>query len=111
MRTEQGRLTEALPFLRKRLAESENAIVESNSIVEFVQPDLYMTVLDPGVEDFKASAQRFLECADAVILPRERLWNHASRQRAFRISPPEYVTADMVKFVNQRLQELALAAG
>jgi len=69
VRTEQGRLTEALPVLRKRIAESENAIIESNSIVEFIQPDLYIAVLDPAVEDFKNSARRFMERADAVLLP------------------------------------------
>src|SRR5215470_8621189 len=58
VRTEQGRLSEALPVLQRRIAESENVIIESNSIVEFIEPDLYITVLDPGVEDFKVSAQR-----------------------------------------------------
>src|ERR1700684_426565 len=46
VRTEQGRLAEALPAIRRRLAEAENAIFESNSVVKFIQPDLYLTVLD-----------------------------------------------------------------
>jgi len=101
VRTEQGRLQEALPVLRRRLAESENAIIESNSIVEFIQPDLYITVLDPAVEDFKPSAKRLIERADAVILPESAVWQ--SSKPAFRITPPQYVTPELVMFVAERL--------
>ena len=68
VRTEQGRLAEAIPTIRRRFAESENVILESNSILKFVRPDLYLTVLDPATADFKRSAQEFLDQADAVIL-------------------------------------------
>jgi molybdopterin-guanine dinucleotide biosynthesis protein len=104
VRTEQGRLAEALSLLRRRIADSENVIMESNSIVEFIEPDLYMTVLDPGVEDFKVSAQRFLERADAVIVPEGRGWEQASHQRTFPVRPPQYVTDEIIEFVSQKLQ-------
>jgi hypothetical protein len=110
VRTEQGRLEEALPVLRKRLAESDNAIIESNSIVEFIDPDLYMTVLDPGVQDFKTSAQRFLDRAHAVIVPEGRVWAAQARQREFRVCPPAYVTGEIIEFVNERLQQVSALA-
>src|SRR5256712_818477 len=95
VRTEQGRLAEAMPTIRHRLAESENAIIESNSILKFVRPDLYLTVLDPATEDFKASAQEFLDRADAVILHHASgtRWNGISLkpisvQPVFYIRPP-----------------------
>src|ERR1700738_3614185 len=74
VRTEQGRLAEAMPAVRRKLEESQNAILESNSILRFVRPDLYLTVLDPATADFKKSAQEFLDQADAVIL-------HASNEQ------------------------------
>src|SRR3979490_1248486 len=40
VRTEQGRLAEAMPTVRRRLADAENVILESNSILKFVRPDL-----------------------------------------------------------------------
>ena len=67
VRTRQGRLAEAMPRVRKELARAKNAILESNSIVRFLKPDLYLTVLDPAVADFKPSAQYFLDRADAVL--------------------------------------------
>jgi hypothetical protein len=112
VRTEQGRLAEAMPTVRDKLANSENAIVESNSIVKFLRPDLYLTVLDPATADFKKSAQEFLDRADAVILHRseatEMAWREISlkavaRRPMFRISPPPYVTPQIVEFVRLKL--------
>src|SRR3974390_1268354 len=68
LRTRQGMLAEAMPRLRQELAGAENAILESNSVMRFLRPDLYMTVLDAATADFKTSAQEFLDRADAVIL-------------------------------------------
>ena len=79
VRTEQGRLAEAMPRVRAILAGAENAIIESNSILRFLKPYLYLTVLDPATEDFKSSAQQFLDRADAVLLhARIGFWLSAS---------------------------------
>jgi len=109
VRTEQGRLAEAMPALRKRLDQSRNVIVESNSVLKFLRPDLYLTVLDPGTEDFKTSAQQFLDRASAVILhedstTRGTAWQAVSlkpvaNKPVFRIAPPPYVTPEIVEFV------------
>jgi hypothetical protein len=109
VRTEQGRLAEAMPALRQRLERSRHVIVESNSVLKFLRPDLYITVLDPGTEDFKNSAREFLDRAGAVIL-HEGLktagpaWNGVSlkpvaARPVFRITPPPYVTPEIVEFV------------
>ncbi len=112
VRTEQGRLAEAMPAVRGKLAASENAIVESNSILKFLRPDLYLTVLDPATVDFKKSAQEFLDRADAVILHQrdelEPAWRETSlkpvaRRPMFRISPPPYVTPQIIEFVRLKL--------
>src|SRR5579864_4140166 len=68
VRTEQGRLAEAMPALRQRLQGARNVIIESNSVLKFVSPDLYLTILDPNNADFKNSAREFLDRADAVVL-------------------------------------------
>ncbi len=110
VRTEQGQLAEAMPVLRRRLSESENAILESNSILKFIRPDLYITVLDPATEDFKTSAQEFLDRADAVILheAREFRWRGTSLKPVidkpvFQIRPPNYVTDKIVEFVERHM--------
>ena len=72
VRTRQGMLAEAMPRIRTELAGAGNAIVESNSIMRFLRPDLYLTVLDPATADFKSTAQEFLDRADAIIRARQR---------------------------------------
>jgi hypothetical protein len=67
LRTKQGRLAEAMPLLRDALADAENALLESNTVLHFLKPDLYLVVLDPAQSDFKDSARLFLDRADAIV--------------------------------------------
>src|ERR1700733_3544817 len=55
VRTRIGNLAAAMPRLRKELATAENAIMELNSIMGLLRPDLYLSVLDPAIADFKDS--------------------------------------------------------
>jgi len=76
LRTKQGFLAEGLPVLRESLNSLEadgaegplNVIVESNSLLQFLKPSLYLTVLDPRRGDFKPSARTALDRADAFVL-------------------------------------------
>ena len=40
VRTRQGRLSEAIPDIQRKIAGAENVIMESNSIVRFLRPDI-----------------------------------------------------------------------
>ncbi len=116
VRTRQGMLAEAMPALRQRL--SGNVIIESNSVMKFVKPDVYLTVLDYGTKDFKRSALEYLDRATAVLL-RDGAelpgWDGVSLKliRAkpeFRFRPPKYVTSEIVEFVRGRLSEVTRPA-
>ena len=111
-RTEQGRLAEAMPALRQRIAGARNVIIESNSVLKFLRPDLYLTVLDPATADFKNSAREFLDRADAVILHETAAssWQAVSLKPVadrpvFRINPPNYVTPEIIEFVRSILKQ------
>jgi hypothetical protein len=117
VRTQQGQLAEAMPRVRKILANAPNVIIESNSILRFLKPDLYLTVLDPQTADFKNSAQTFLDRADAVLVhsfengegeAKDPAWKRVSLKPVldrpiFKIHPPNYVPAEVVDFVRTRL--------
>lgn len=110
-RTEQGKLAEAMPALRQRLQGARNVIIESNSVLKFLRPDLYLTVLDPATADFKNSAREFLDRANAVILhhaPGAPAWQAVSlkpvaERPVFRITPPLYIIPEIVDFVRSNL--------
>ena len=112
VRTEQGRLAEAMPALRHRLESKDNVIIESNSVVKYLRPDLYLTVLDPATADFKNSAREFLDRADAVILHESSsrtAWRDVSlklveNRPVFRITPPPYITPEIMEFVRSNIQ-------
>jgi len=113
VRTKQGRLAEAMPDLRRELSGgAANVIVESNSVMKFLRPNLYLTVLDPATADFKESAREFLDLADAVLLHApagEPAWSEVSLKPVagkphFHIHPPHYVPDELVAFVRARLQ-------
>jgi hypothetical protein len=112
VRTRQGMLAEAMPRLRQEIAGAQNAILESNSIMRFLRPDIYLTVLDTATADFKSSAQEFLDRADAVILHNgadQIAWNNVSLKPVagkpmFRISPPQYVKPELVEFVRGKMR-------
>ena len=115
VRTEQGRLAEAMPRVRQILAEAQHAIIESNSVLRFLKPDLYLTVLDPQTADFKASAQSFLDRANAVLLHSAEASNGPAWERIslkpvinrpiFSIRPPQYITPEVTHFVREHLSK------
>jgi hypothetical protein len=115
LRTPVGELARARSQVRKILAQSQNVIIESNSILELVEPDLFLMVLDFSCRDFKPSSLRFLDRADALcvvdrgIVP---VWEEVARslwerKPQFAIRPPAYVTGALCDFVQARLSGVA----
>jgi molybdopterin-guanine dinucleotide biosynthesis protein len=114
VRTRTGDLAEAMPRIRKELEQAENAVIESNSILRFLRPDVYLSVLDPAVGDFKESARLYLDRADAVLVPEGVIgqpgWKGVSLKLVagtpvLKIKPPVYVTEAVLQFVGARLRE------
>jgi hypothetical protein len=80
LRTKQGYLAEGMPLLRQALRaqpenatgarDAENVIIESNSLLQFVKPSLYVCVLDLARADFKDSARQVLDRSDVLVFRR-----------------------------------------
>ena len=115
MRCKQGRLGEAMPQLRVALEGAGNVLLESNTVLHFLKPELYLVVLDPRQPDFKDSARFFLDRADGLVarapLP-EAAWSSVSprllAQRPVFIQPlGEPLPVDLIQFVRRRFFESA----
>jgi hypothetical protein len=111
VRTRIGMLAQAMPRGREEIARSRNAILESNSVLGFLQPDLYLTVLDAGTADFKESAKLFLDRADALICVERALapqWKSVpgrllEGKPQFPVSAPGYMSPQLIAFVKEHL--------
>ncbi len=115
VRTRQGQLSEAMPRVRGLLARAENVVIESNSVLRFLQPDVSLSVLDPGVSDFKATALRYLDRVDALVVPEgarfksDAAWGGVSLRLIegkpkFYLRPPVYCSEELAEFVAQRVR-------
>jgi hypothetical protein len=105
-------LAEAMAPVRRELEAAQNTIIESNSVMRFLRPDIYLTVLDPATADFKDSAREYLDLATAIIMHEgdghSVAWKSVSLKPAagkpvFYVHPPQYCTAEIVNFVRQKL--------
>ena len=104
LRTAVGQLGHAAAVIREVVDSSENTIVESNSIMQFWKPDLYIVVLDFQTPDFKDSALRYLDRADCLVTvgQGEPQWRGVSRR--LWDSKPRYAGAELAQFVDGRMR-------
>ncbi|HVX67033.1 MAG TPA: hypothetical protein VHA11_10545 [Bryobacteraceae bacterium] len=68
LRHSPGGLTAAVPALRQLIAAAGNTILESNRILEFIQPDLHVFVRNEATAEFKESARAWAARADVTVL-------------------------------------------
>jgi hypothetical protein len=108
LRTRQGNLGHALPVLKKLMAENTNVICESNSILAYYAPDLYVMVVDGRVADIKDSARNYFDRANAFAVLENSLsewpWDDVPQRwltskPLFPIEPPHYENLELGKLV------------
>jgi hypothetical protein len=98
---------DAIPSVAELLAESENAIIESNGILRFLEPDVCAMVVDGAVPDFKPTALEFIQRVDFLVVTSGAAlaWPHvpASLLRGkprFAAAPPVYENAEMIAAIS-----------
>jgi len=108
LRAADEQVEAAMPALLALQRLSPNVIVESNRILAYLTPDLYIPVLDYAVEDFKESARRFFCRADAYVVvsrgDREPPWRNVPvrqirRRPVFSVSPGRYENERLIEFI------------
>ena len=118
VRTKQGWLAEAMPQLREEMAAAEDVIFESNTVLGFLKPDLYLPVLDFSQPDFKDSARAMLDRADAYVIVEPSAADDSTRPQpdwegvslkwlaerpVFRVNPEAMCPPPLVEFIRERV--------
>ena len=111
-RTRVGQLENAMPALRDMIAGREFVIMESNSILRFLRPDIYLPLLRFDVDDFKLSSRIYLKRADAYVVvgstASQLAWpgiplSLLDEKPVFRVEPPSYCGPEVLRFVWEQL--------
>jgi hypothetical protein len=112
LRVREGRLAEALPGLLEALAGDEHVIIESNSLLAFLQPAVFLLVIGESWRGWKASARQFLGRADALVNVGPDLEASARPQISlprledkpvFPVAAGEWSNPALCRFVGERL--------
>jgi hypothetical protein len=112
LRVRQGQLGDAIPTLEHALSHDAYVLIESNSILAFLRPLLYLALLDGAKEDFKESTRKFLPAVDALIpvgaAPRLDVWPGVDspsllKKPQFSVTPGDYLNSDLLRFVRTAL--------
>ena len=113
LRSRGGGLARALPDLLEALEGDEHVIIESNSLLGFLKPDIFLMVIDQSGRDVKASARQFFARADAFVTvgAGPRLGPAGDLQLpqgkpAFAMSPSDWSSPALCRFVSERLAKL-----
>jgi molybdopterin-guanine dinucleotide biosynthesis protein len=118
VRTKQGELLTALPTFQKKIQGDQFVIVESNSLRRFMNPAVYLQVLDVSNPDFKVSAREFFDLSDAYVLVRTGgdqpavLANSVLLEREIQKNKPcftvtrehRFISGEIVEFVRSKLE-------
>ena len=110
VRTKQGELITALPDLRKQIEQDEFVIVESNSLRRFMNPSIYIQVIDNTNPDFKLSSKQFFDLSDAYVLVNRSAQsaiseNAALLARELRRNKPCFTVSEEDRFISEEIIE------
>ncbi len=114
LRVRRGALQKAVPALLGALASDRLVMIESNSILNFLKPGLYLFVVDSGVRDFKPSARKVFNRADALVPvgPLEpRTWPGVEpggfrNKPVFALARPGCFNPGLCRFIRRKLHLL-----
>lgn len=122
LRASDAQLAEAVARVKEMMQGDGHWVIESNRILDYVEPDLYVQLVDSSVDDYKESFLKHTERADAVVLvhgTREVIETNLPEKvrqtllgvPTFYTQPPEYCPKALLAFIQDRKAKLALQRG
>ncbi len=116
VRAEEGSYIDAVRRLLPIVQSDPFLIIESNRILNFIEPDLCIMVLKYDIEDFKDSAREMIMKAHAIVAiggaEAKPAWKGVlpeawTRVPVFSAATPQRLPEGLVDFVRTRCPDLA----
>jgi hypothetical protein len=118
LRAQRGRLNEAMPALWGMIDTQYPVIIESNSILTCLQPDLYLSVINRSVGDIKETAQRFFDQVTAFVETGDPMATRAPEweelpakalagRPIFPAAAPHFHSPELIAWLRESIQRLA----
>jgi hypothetical protein len=113
LRVRPGYFGDVIPAPLHALGADEYVMIESNSVLDFLEPALCLLVVDSSERDFKPSARQFLERAHALVPIESRLetrnWpvfdpREFEGKPVFPVSSRDHFSPELCGFVRQRIE-------
>jgi hypothetical protein len=113
LRVRQGQLGEAFPLLERAIRDDQFVMIESNSVLAYLDPSLYLVVLNTSNGDFKPSCRHFLNRSDAMVAVHAGTevgkWSpfnsrEIDNKPVFPVPPCNYSSEDLCHFVSRSLR-------
>ncbi len=100
-------LSEAIPLVVDMLSECTGIVVEGNSPIEFLSPDIVIFVFGSDLKRLKPSARLAIERADFIVLNESNSGDKGSFEgEAFRLNDSSEKEAFIIK-VMEKIKELS----
>ncbi len=100
-------LSETLPVAIDMLSECTGLVIEGNSPIEFLSPDIVIFVFGRDIKRVKASAQLAIKKADFIILNVKSIGTQSFKKETFCLSDSKE-KEDFIKKLMERVKELSL---
>ncbi len=91
-------LKDILPLAVERLSDHKGIVVEGNSAIEFLRPDIVIFVFGRGSESLKKSAVNVLNMADIILFLEEPRTDLPEKAKKIKIAFP--LTTELDGFLN-----------
>ncbi len=88
--------------IRDSIGSDRNVIYESNRIVDVIKPDVCVALIGEGTEK-KASFERLLRVADAVVTTGDGVERAPREIRCFQLKSADQLSQEMVTWLRERL--------
>jgi len=110
-RVREGQMEAAMPEARKLLESEPFILIEGNEILDFISADFRILVLNDAVAEFKKSARRILQQADALLTIRNpteatfrrEVVDFPAATPFFETDDPKVLPSELLRLIRSRL--------